>query len=167
MNANPTPTCPVSVTHMGGLGPSHHDTWPGDVAWLPPDVALPTVVHAPFALLAVAVLVTLFVQELTRFQSQQAFFQLTGPLLFCCLLPLFLQAAAVFHPCSVAMGSVFQDAEREKRNCDVHSKYRPIFLFNNNNYYLFYIDPQQQLYEILALYIATNVIKYTSICYLA
>ena len=36
----------------------------------------------------------------------------------------------------------------------------------NNNNYLFYIAPQQQLYELLALYRSTNAIKRTSICYL-
>ena len=33
-------------------------------------------------------------------------------------------------------------------------------LFNNNN--LFYIAPQQQLYELLALYRSTNAIEHTS-----
>ena len=37
---------------------------------------------------------------------------------------------------------------------------------NNNNNYLFYIAPQQQLYELLALYRSTNAIEHTSICYL-
>ena len=37
---------------------------------------------------------------------------------------------------------------------------------NNNNNYLFYIAPQQQLYELLALYRSTNVTEHTSICYL-
>ena len=33
---------------------------------------------------------------------------------------------------------------------------------NNNNNNLFYIVPQQQLYELLALYRSTNVIKHIS-----
>ena len=39
--------------------------------------------------------------------------------------------------------------------------------FNNTNTnILFYIEPQQQLYELLALYRSTNAIEHTSICYL-
>ena len=37
---------------------------------------------------------------------------------------------------------------------------------DNNNNNLFYIAPQQQLYELLALYRSTNAIEHTSICYL-
>ncbi len=37
---------------------------------------------------------------------------------------------------------------------------------HNNNNNLFYIAPQQQLYELLALYTSTNAIEHTSICYL-
>ena len=37
---------------------------------------------------------------------------------------------------------------------------------NNNTNNLFYIAPQQQLYELLALYRSTNAIEHTSICYL-
>ena len=38
--------------------------------------------------------------------------------------------------------------------------------YNNNNNNIFYIAPQQQLYELLALYRSTNAIKHTSTCYL-
>ena len=38
--------------------------------------------------------------------------------------------------------------------------------YSNNNNNLFYIMPQQQLYELLELYRSTNAIKHTSICYL-
>ena len=37
---------------------------------------------------------------------------------------------------------------------------------NNNNNNLFYMAPQQQLCELLALYRSTNAIEHTSICYL-
>ena len=37
--------------------------------------------------------------------------------------------------------------------------------YNNNNN-IFYIAPQQQLYELLALYRSTNAITHTSLCYL-
>ena len=37
---------------------------------------------------------------------------------------------------------------------------------NNNNNNLFYIAPQQQLFEVLTLYRSTNAIKHTSVCYL-
>ena len=39
-----------------------------------------------------------------------------------------------------------------------------VALVNNNN--LFYIAPQQQLYELLALYRSTNAVEHTSVCYL-
>ena len=38
------------------------------------------------------------------------------------------------------------------------------YLYTYN--YLFYIAPQQQLYELLALYRSTNALEHTSICYL-
>ena len=36
----------------------------------------------------------------------------------------------------------------------------------NNNNNTFYITPQQQLYELFALYRSANVIKHISVCYL-
>ena len=37
--------------------------------------------------------------------------------------------------------------------------------WDNNNNYIFYVAPQQQLYELLALYNSTNVKEDTSVCY--
>ena len=36
----------------------------------------------------------------------------------------------------------------------------------NNNSNLYYIAPQQQLYELLSMYRSTSVIEHTSVCYL-
>ena len=40
------------------------------------------------------------------------------------------------------------------------------FAYINDNSNLFYIAPQQQLYELLVLYRSTNATEHTSICYL-
>ena len=65
-------------------------------------------------------------------------------------------------PACFRTGSVWPKPNRQPEPDRIHAG----FAQYNYYYYLFYVAPQQQLYEFLALYRSTNAIKHTLMCYL-